>query len=761
MNLTTTRTMLRHTRNKCLLIIPRRYLFVPSNSLTDSKKKNVIRAKPRVKSTPKIMEDEAHQKKPQIDKSLIAKAKKDLRELRSLAKDVSEYIEPKDIDSLTTTKKISTELPPIDIDEATEDIFQEISDLKGKMKKHPKALPPSLSFPEKINQRLGLVSDLLVLRESTSNLPEKTRNDKWNILLTQLNAAGGFKELSEVDIRLFVNKIPLRSLRNLIPFIENMYHEAGVSVHYNTYYSFIRALSLGASISDTQIQVIEGYFNEIEKQTELKMDHYETKIAVYVKNKNKKKIEEVLGVMKAKNLPLLKSIYKSILSSYVYYTKDHHRAIEVFDSMKFLSESTKPDAKVYAQIIISCMMNDDIDKGLDLLQEMRDNNVKPNQSILSALAKGCARSRQHKFQAWNHLFQIYEYGWTPTLQTFEHMLYISAKDGDVELTRALFYKMLETNSVTPSAFISLMLAYANYQSPTSRTEPFLVSLTENGRLFKQNIMANVDFSKPIHGFPFLPTSRIPDGKFILAESSAIWAYTIMHNPSFVNNPHVAAPYLNIAYELGEFNDFKDRLNESTYLNDEGIPKVREIEIIEPNEETKSPDSELQVVEPNENDTGLVKSPILNKLLGHLKDNRHKAPRDSMIYQIALDAAGKFKKFDFAQEIIKERGQFRKSNMFKKLSSKEQTKQDFQFAEKLVYCYVKMNLIEDAYSVVLLSVDRFPWGWKQLVPLNTAAINLGSSELAAAVRKIAQSNQVKHHGKIKSNDYKKYVMKRGY
>ena len=73
----------------------------------------------------------------------------------------------------------------------------------------------------------------------------------------------------------------------------------------------------------------------------------------------------------------------------------------------------------------------------------------------------------------------------------------------------------------------------------------------------------------------------------------------------------------------------------------------------------------------------------------------------------------------------------------------------------------MNLIEDAYSVVLLSVDRFPWGWKQLVPLNTAAINLGSSELAAAVRKIAQSNQVKHHGKIKSNDYKKYVMKRGY
>ena len=41
------------------------------------------------------------------------------------------------------------------------------------------------------------------------------------------------------------------------------------------------------------------------------------------------------------------------------------------------------------------------------------------------------------------------------------------------------------------------------------------------------------------------------------------------------------------------------------------------------------------------------------------------------------------------------------------------------------------------------------------------MKLGSLELAEAVRKVAQVTQVKHHGKIKRQDFKTYVMKRGY
>ena len=759
--------MLRHTRSKCLPLIARRYIFVPSKSLTDSNKKKQISAKPRAKLPRKLPDDvaqEIQEKQPPIDKSLIAKAKRDMSELRSLAQEVSEYILPTDKDSLTGTKKISTDLPPIDIEEATEDIFQDISDLTNNQKKQRKELPPSLLFPEKINERLGLASDLLVMNQSASNVPENAQKNRWKMLLSQLDESGGLTNLPEKDIKLLLKKIPIRFLKDLIPAIERMYHEAGLTIHYNTYYAFIRALALGNTISDLEVRVIEMYYKEIEKQKDLKMDHYETMVAVYVKNRNKVKIEETLTLLKAKGLPLLKSIYKSILTNFVYYSKDHKRALEVFDSMKFLSEKTRPDTKVYELVIVSCMMNSDIDKGLDLYQEMMDNDVKPNQSILAALAKGCSRSKQHKYQAWNHLFQIYEHGWKPTLQTFEHMLYITARDGDVELTRALFYKMLETNSVTSTAFISLMLAYSNYKSPETRTKPFIVSSTEGGRLFKQNILKRVKFTKPIRGFPFLPVSRIGDSKLILAESSAIWAYTIMHNPSFVNISHVATPYLTIAYELGEFNEFKDRLDESTYLNTEGIPKVREVEIIEPNEDQrdKHDDDSVQIIEEDEKTTkDVLKSPILNQLRGSFKDNRYKAPRDSLIYLLALDAAGKFKNFEFAQEIIKERGQFRKSKMFKQLSAKEKTKQDFDFATKLVRCYINMNLLDDAYAVVLLSIGRFPWGWKQLSPLNTAAMDLGSLELAAAVRKIAISNQVKHHGKIKRDDYEKYVIKRGY
>ncbi|RCK55490.1 Mitochondrial group I intron splicing factor CCM1 [Candida viswanathii] len=765
--------MLRYTGNKYAPLITKRFLFVPSNSLTDTKKRKRIPIQPRVKSVPQRNENIARwqrQKDPykgykKPGNATTVTPRQELKELRSIVREVSDYIHPRDKDALTRVEKpVPTDLPKIDIDEATDDIFEELSgdghgdpsqDVAG-------GVPTSLTFPESVNKRLGLVSDLCHLSVAAS-LPERVEHIEWKTTLSQLQESGGFKRLPHVDVKAFVNKIPHRTLRHLIPTIEQMYQEANIPIHYNTYFEFIKALSLGNILSKQEVEVIEEYLEEIERQTKLKKSHYEVMIGVYVKNNNTTKIEGVLLQMKANNILLTRVVYESILKKYVYYDKDHKKALEVFDSMKFLSKGTAPDAGAYADIMKSCVTDHNVEKALDLYQEMQDKLIQPNEQVLATLAMGCAKTRLHRTQAWDFLFQIYDRGWTPTLATFETMLQVSARDGDLELTRAIFYKAIETRSVTPTAFVALMMAYSKYVLSTERETPYLISLTEKGRLFKQNITGNVDFRVPVNNFPFLPSSEIHDAKFVLAESSAVWAYAMMHNSKLVSHPYAAASYLEIAINFGKFEDFRDRFDASTYLDTDGIPKVREIEIMEsepePQEQTESDESEVQVEAGKSNE--VVKSPILEQIQSQTKDNRFKAPRTSRIYDIAITAAGKFQNYEFAERIIAERGQFRKSNKFKELSQKQQKQEDFGFAAKLIQCYIDMWLLEDAYAVVLLTAESFPWSWKELGPLSAAAVNLGSLELAAAIRKIVLGEQVRHEGKIKRKDYKDFVRKRGY
>lgn len=753
-------------------LVFKRSLFVPSNSLTNKRKRRIPPLKPRssnkeggdIKQS-RITDRNQTSRTVGVSEKLPTQIKKELKDLRSFTKVIAQHLKPEqENDSLTSAEKPDTsQLPPIDIEEATDDIFGQISGTKKlSVEVAPPPPPPGLDIPDEIKERLGLLSELLVPEKSSnSKLPEKQVENNWKLLLSQLDQAGGLSGLSKRTISKFFLKIPPKNLKGLIPIIENMYNKAEMSIPHPIYYMFVRSLTLGDKISDTQMQLIDKYFQEISKQTDLKIDHYETMILAQVKNNHMEKIDGILALMKTKNIEILKMIYTSIVRGYIFYQKDHQKALETFDSMKFLSQKTQPDEKVYTDVIVSCIMHREIEKALDLYYELKDKGMNVNQNLLSTLAKGCSRLKQFKTQAWNFLFQIYDHGWVPNLQTYEHMLYIAARDGDVELTRALFYKMLQTNSVTVRAFRYLILSYSKYVPPHKRKERYLILLNHKGQLFRENILQDVDFNKPIHGFPFLPSSHIPDSKFVLAESSAIWAHTVMNNPSFLRQQTLVASYVSIALELDDFTEFENRFNSASYLNKDGIPKVREIEIIEPQQDEPTETVTATEQQNTLSNTSVIRSPILNQLQQNVNDNQFKAPRDSYLYNLAIKAAGKFKNYGFAQEILHERGQFRKSNSFKSLSPKQQHQDDFQFAGYLVECWTNMNLLEDAYAVVLLSIDRFPWSWRELGVLNNAAMKLGSLELAEAVRKVAQVTQVKHHGKIKRQDFKTYVMKRGY
>ena len=78
--------------------------------------------------------------------------------------------------------------------------------------------------------------------------------------------------------------------------------------------------------------------------------------------------------------------------------------MDTFDSMKFLSQKTQPDEKVYTDVIVSCVMHREIERALDLYYELKDKGMNVNQNLLSTLAKGCSRLKQFKTQAWNFCF---------------------------------------------------------------------------------------------------------------------------------------------------------------------------------------------------------------------------------------------------------------------------------------------------------------------------------------------------------------------
>ena len=64
---------------------------------------------------------------------LPAEVKKELKDLRSFTKVIAQHLKPEqENDSLTSAEKPDTsQLPPIDIEEATDDIFGEISGTKN------------------------------------------------------------------------------------------------------------------------------------------------------------------------------------------------------------------------------------------------------------------------------------------------------------------------------------------------------------------------------------------------------------------------------------------------------------------------------------------------------------------------------------------------------------------------------------------------------------------------------------------------------
>lgn len=670
---------------------------------------------------------------------------KRLKEVKSLTANVSRIIkESKKKKQLE--KELEEKSPPVAPEESSKQVYQSVNDSNEVIDLTQQSLVvPAYDVPKSISKALGLSVKYLVSKE----------NLNWQLALDQIQRSGGFKDIPRKEIREFIALIPSKSLPSLIPQLEIMLETAKLPLSSKIVNIFIASL-IQADVNDELVKRVEDYVDYLRqhnKEGNLSKATYELLITTYGKSNEVAKMEVVLQEMQKKNIDMSRNLFSNLLATSVYKTKDHKQAIAIFDSMCFLSNQTKPGTRAYQDIIVSYVNNDDIEKALDLYQEMMTGKVPLNQKILVALARGCTSRRELRVKAWDFMFEVYNQGWEPTFETYEYILYLAARDGDVALARALYNKLHLSDSVSERAFAFLLLSYS--KSPISKDDldvsPLPITVHDKGRIFRRNILADSGISTlenpSKNPLPFLPFLDLHSAQQIMAESSALWAHTLIFNPSFINED-CCNTFLNIAAEFGTLEEFIDRFDNFTYLDTKGISSSDPNVIIEEEEEeivTKSTNS-------------ITKSPILTEILLR---NQKKVARSTLSYVVALKVAAKFKNYAFGQKIWSERGEYRKTDRFRELPRATKDDLDFLFANTMVLSMTRMNLLEDALAILLSTEYQFKWTWKDLHQLHKAAVDVGNDKVTRTVRGIARRAQMNYAGKIRYRDFKRYQMEKGF
>lgn len=710
------------------------------------------RRKPAKKKSSEKLQQWAHQEELRLLRQKSEEYASKLKELKQLTQSVAKYVRNRDarmleaqkISELALPSEIKSELSPPALELPTHSEIARFDASKASLS------TAAVDLPQSIQDRLGLAVKYLVSKE----------HQNWALVLQQLEAEGGFADLPEKDIRKLVYAISKKQLPLLFPHIESLLEQAGIALSPKLITTHIKSLMLGNSLDEQQIRQVESAvakLRSVSKKGKLPRAAYELLIEAYGKNTNVAKMNEVILEMKELGLLLSPTVYTNVLSTCVYKTRDHKQAVQFFDLMKFLAGSMAPKTREYQDIIVSYVNNDDIERALDLYEEMLSQKLDVNQNIMVALARGCMSREQLRYKAWDFIFEIYRCGWEPTVNTLEYMLYLASKDGDLALARALYQQLNISDATTARSFSFLLLAYARTKigQDVSEFQPLAIAVHEEGRNFRRNILEKIDLTpkmeNPKQAIPYLPKIALSTPQEALAESSAIMAHALMVNPGHVNVESVTT-FLNVAARMGSLDDFIDRYEEFTFLDRKGIAETRTV--VEP-EILESVDVSLFSERPS-----ATKSPIMAQVVEG-RSSSFRMPRNTITYVIALKAAAKHRNYIFAQKVWTERGTYRKSVSFRNLSKEQKEKLDFSFASAMVNCLTEMKLLDDALAILVSTEYQFKWSWKQLLHLYAAAAEVGYDKVTKTVRGVVKRAQINYEGKIRKKDYKRYVMERGY
>lgn len=642
---------------------------------------------------------------------------KKINEIQDLARSLKKQIGKKD--ELAVKAEINDIGKPIE-DEDVDDLF---TDLLGEelMNNNQKLLPEGnsgIALFDTPAHGIIISPDILSrMGDSVKNIVSK-ENQNWDLIIENLNKNElGFKNLKNDHIQDFLNQIPAGKLNlKSINDIQKMLDLAEIKYDEHIYGFLMKQLA-----DNNETLKVQALFDEaISKGLKPKHSMYGHLIKAYSKDLNIDRINLILQKMYSENLEPSAVLYTNILRL-CSNLKDYKQSEEIFQMMKFRSINSKPDIETYNTMIEISNKKNDLLRAEDLYRELLNEGLKPTVFTLNCLARVCSKNKSTLLQGWRYIIEINELKLEPNINTFEVMLRLAAKDGDLELARAMYLKIFEMqiNSkkyLMNESSVFLLMAYREFKFGKT---PQLLHYKE-GSIIRRNTIALVDFlglhqtiindpilSKQRESYPpLLPLRNLINTKQIIAESNAVWAHHLLCNPNGIVTANIIT-YMRIAVEHGDKEEFLRRYTTFTYPNEEII--VIEDEMVE--EEQKP------------------------KAIKYIEEKNVKIERNSEIYLSLLSGGRRFKDSSICEKAWLERGEYRKTIKYQKISKSTRNDLDFKFAYEMVLSLIELELIYDAVHVVKSSERQFKWSFYKLKPLYLKLIGLGDEKVANDISNI--------------------------
>lgn len=597
----------------------------------------------------------------------------------------------------------------------------------------------------------GIVLPQIMLNKIGDNVVHIVNKDKPNwdaIILDLAKNKGGLQGVVKKDIYQFMGQIAMGKISSgSLELLHEMLKENGIAFKNFAYDFFMKQYAQLGSL----LMVESFYKQALADGVKPSKYMYSYLIKVYSKHKNLKKINQTLNLMHQNKVEPGLVIYSNVLNLCVN-MKDSNQAQEIFQMMKFRSTQTKPDIQAYNSMILLATNDNDIYKALDLYRELEDAKLSPSLFTLNCLARCCSKNKEFFVHGWRFINEINERRLTPNVRTFEAMLRLAAKDGDLELARALYitiFKMRQDVRIPTAgheALVYLLMAYRDYKigyRPSMLDFPEGVAIRRNALNLVDflGLHQDVDFDltesrEKNQSPPFLPLKTLIHPKQIIAESNAIWSFHLLSDPGNTLNLPNLITFLRIPIEHGDKQEFLRRFEELTYPS----PEIKFSNLETAEEFKQSLEYEIEEdVEPESNELVQVEED-LPEAIKISKSLKLKMERSSEIYITYLSAGNRFRDLDICEKAWIERGNYRRVKKFKSLNSFDKARQDYRFAKEMVLTFTQMGLLEDAVKIVRSTKYQFGWKFYTLKPLYAALSEIGDDRSMIAIQDICNSRK---------------------
>lgn len=547
---------------------------------------------------------------------------------------------------------------------------------------------------------------------------EETAN--WIPIVAKLASnPDALQSASTYDMHYLLKTIPKKQRSAVIGQFHQMVNSAGLLT--NRYiYNDIMATYNTRDIKQSS-DIVENLYKEMTEIKQIKPDLFTMGIMVnlYTKQKNVTKVREFLAKIEEMGQHPTNVIYTSILQMYVRMGQ-YENAADIFKTMKFVSLDSFPNTKTYSSMILEDTLNNNIEHGLSLYEEMQNREMKVEPQALLALAKGCSTRKKLIPRGWQFILEYYSRGFPTSYKLMEVMMALACRDSDLNFVRALYLNIFETNTkvnhgkLTPPNGRALKYLLNSYYFFDKEVKPMSI-VDEKTRAIRLRAMDLMNFRFSKDAPPLLPLTKFPtDDDLMMKECKAIFEYHLLKFPEMITREIMEA-YLFVIAARGDMNMYKSAWKKYTYLKDE----ANTVTVEEPQKEKPLLD--------NDNDNTPVEK--------ILKDSKLSFPRDDRLYNACMHAARLSKDILFAQEIWMERGRYRKTEAFQKLEAYDQDQQDFKFARGMLSCLVECGNVVDAYQLVLSSQSRFIWTYYHLKSLLSLCERMGYTTFERELEKV--------------------------